>query len=174
MSKECILGGGCFWCIESVYKHLDGVESVTSGYAGGGTDDPSYEMVCTGTTEHAEVVKIQYDENSITYRDILEVFFKVHSPETKNREGPDIGSQYRSVILYNSMEQKKIATEMIEELEESGKYSRIVTEVSELDEFYPAEERHQDYFEKNPSSAYCKMHIPEKISKVESEFDDLA
>lgn len=169
--EKATLGGGCFWCIESVFKMIDGVQKVVSGYAGGSVDNPTYRQVCSGTTGHAEVVQIHYDESIVTYDELLEIFFEVHNPETKDREGPDVGSQYRSIILYHDKEQQTIAEEKIQEMEGSL-FDNIVTEVSELEKFYKAEEKHQDFFEKNPNSGYCQVQIPPKQSKVEKKFDD--
>ena len=142
--NEIIIGGGCFWCLEAAFKEVDGIEKVTSGYAGGQTEDPSYSEVCKGNTGHAEVVKIAFDSEKITLEKILKLFFKLHDPTTKDREGPDIGEQYRSIILYQNDEQKEIIENLIEEKRED--YSEdIVTEVQELKQFYRAEEEHQDY-----------------------------
>ena len=163
--KNIILGGGCFWCIEAALKELEGVEKAVSGYAGGHKEDPSYEEVCKGDTGHAEVVKITYDSEKLTLEKLLRKFFKIHNPTTENRQGPDQGSQYRSIILYNDIEQKKTIDKLIDELGTSYK-EPIVTEIRELDKFYKAEEKHQDYFAKNPESRYCKVQIPPKIEKV--------
>ena len=155
--ETTVLGGGCFWCTEAAYQELDGVEKVTSGYAGGHTENPSYREVCTGTTGHAEVIKIEFNEEKISYREILDFFFRIHNPTTENREGPDIGSQYRSIILYKNTTQKEVAENFLEEKQSEYK-DRIVTELKELDKFWPAGEKHQNYFEKNPEDAYCTMH----------------
>ncbi len=163
---EAVLGGGCFWCVEAAYKELDGVESVTSGYAGGDTDDPSYRQVCSGTTGHAEVVKIVYEEDELSFRDILELFFRIHDPTTEDRQGPDVGSQYRSVVLYQNEDQRETTEAFIEE-KENEYADPIVTDVQQLERFWPAEEKHQDYFEKHPDDAYCRMHIPEKVETAE-------
>jgi peptide-methionine (S)-S-oxide reductase len=169
--NQLILGGGCFWCIEAAFKELEGVKEVTSGYAGGHTEDPSYREVCSGDTGHAEVVKIEYDAEEIGLEEILELFFKIHNPTTKDREGPDIGSQYRSIILYQTEKEKERIQAFIEEKQkEYG--DEIVTEVKELREFYRAEEKHQDYFEKNPEDAYCKMHARPKVEKVKEIKND--
>ncbi|MFC7114103.1 peptide-methionine (S)-S-oxide reductase MsrA [Natronoarchaeum sp. GCM10025703] len=165
------LGGGCFWCTEAAFKELDGVESVTSGYAGGHDDDPSYKAVCRGTTGHAEVVQIAYDPDAISYVDLLEVFFKIHDPTTEDREGPDIGSQYRSIVLYHDDEQREIVEDFVYELDASGLYDdSIVTDIEPLEMFYEAEKHHQDYFEKNPQDAYCRMHAAPKVEKVREQF----
>ena len=163
-------GGGCFWCLEAVYQEIDGVESVVSGYAGGEVPNPSYRQVCTGDTGHAEVVQITYDPSAISYRDLLEVFFTIHDPTTKDRQGPDVGSQYRSAIYAHSDEQLETAEAFVAELEHEGIYDGIVTEIEPLDTFYEAEEYHQNYFEKNPTDAYCRMHAAPKVEKVREKF----
>jgi len=166
MAKNAYLGGGCFWCLEAAFKELDGVKKVSSGYAGGYTEDPSYREVCSDKSEHAEVVKITYDESEISYEDLLSLFFKIHDPTTENREGPDIGNQYRSIILYENEEQKKRIEDFIEE--ERQYYSEdIVTEVKPLEKFWPAEEKHQNYYEKNPDDPYCRAHVSKKVKKAE-------
>lgn len=162
---QIILGGGCFWCTEAAYKNLKAVEKVTSGYAGGNTEDPTYREVCSGETGHAEVVKVQYNEDSIGLEKLLEFFFKIHDPTTENREGPDVGSQYRSIILYNSEEQKERIEAFIENIRDDYG-DEIVTEVRPLQKFYRAEEKHQDYFENNPNDAYCRMHAGPKVEKA--------
>ncbi|WP_414837566.1 peptide-methionine (S)-S-oxide reductase MsrA [Candidatus Nanosalina sp. VS9-1] len=162
---QIILGGGCFWCTEAAYKQLNGVEKVVSGYAGGHTENPTYREVCNGDTGHAEVIKIEYDEEKISLEKILEFFFKIHDPTTKDREGPDVGSQYRSIILYNSEQQKKEIEAFIEKIRKDYQ-DEIVTELRPLEKFYRAEEKHQDYFEKNPDDAYCTMHAQPKVDKA--------
>jgi peptide-methionine (S)-S-oxide reductase len=165
------LGGGCFWCTEAAFKELDGVESVISGYAGGHADNPSYKAVCRGTTGHAEVVQITYDPEEISYVDLLEVLFKIHDPTTEDREGPDIGSQYRSIVLYHDDEQRELVEDFVYELDASDLYDdTIVTDIEPLETFYEAEEHHQDYFEKNPQDAYCRMHAAPKVEKVREQF----
>lgn len=171
--EKLTFGGGCFWCIEAVFQEVQGVNKVISGYAGGSVEDPSYEQVCSGTTGHAEVVQVKFDENKVSESELLDIFFEIHNPETKDREGPDIGSQYRSIILYKNSEQKEIINKKVEELEDH-KYNDIVTEISELEDFYVAEDKHQDFYEKNPNYPYCQMHIPEKLSKLEDKFSNLA
>lgn len=166
------VGGGCFWCLEEPYKRLRGVKSVTSGYAGGETVNPTYREVCSGSTGHAEVVQVEYNSAEITFKNLLRVFFALHDPTTKNREGPDVGSQYRSIILYHNDKQREVAENYIDELEGNA-YSKIVTEVKPLKEFYRAEEKHQDYYDKNPNQPYCTMHIPPKLDKVTDEFSEL-
>jgi peptide-methionine (S)-S-oxide reductase len=165
------LGGGCFWCLEAVYVELEGVEQVVSGYAGGSTPDPTYRQVCTGTTGHAEVVQITYDPDVTTYRELLEVFFSIHDPTTLNRQGADVGSQYRSAIFYHDEAQKDVAEEIIAELEEEDIYNNpIVTEVTSLDTFYEAEDYHQDYYAKNPNKGYCQVVIAPKLAKFRQKF----
>jgi peptide-methionine (S)-S-oxide reductase len=163
--REIILGGGCFWCTEAAFKQLEGVEKVTSGYAGGDTENPTYREVCSGETGHAEVIKIQYDEEKLGLDKILELFFRIHDPTTEDREGPDVGSQYRSIILYESEQQKERVEAYIEKIRENYQ-DEIVTEIRPLEKFYKAEEKHQDYFEKNPDDAYCTMHAAPKVEKA--------
>jgi peptide-methionine (S)-S-oxide reductase len=163
--ERAVLGGGCFWCTEAAYKELGGVKHVTSGYAGGHTQNPSYREVCSGKTGHAEVIEIKYDEEKVSYREILELFFRIHNPTTKDRQGQDTGTQYRSIILYNSEEQEETAEKFLEE-KQSEYEDEIVTELKELDKFWKAEEKHQDYFEKNPEDAYCTMRAQPKVEKA--------
>ncbi|MFA9427712.1 peptide-methionine (S)-S-oxide reductase MsrA [Natronorubrum sp. A-ect3] len=170
--ERATFGGGCFWCVEAAFEELDGVESVISGYAGGHTDDPSYNAVCSGRTGHAEVVQLEYDPETIAYEDLLEVFFTIHDPTTKDREGPDIGSQYRSAIYAHSDDQLETAEAFAAELETEGLYEGIVTEIEPLETFYEAEEYHQNYFEKNPNDAYCSMHAAPKVEKVREKFSE--
>jgi peptide-methionine (S)-S-oxide reductase len=166
-TKIATFGGGCFWCTEAVFRRIDGVVSVTSGYAGGTKSDPSYEAVCTGATGHAEVIQIEYRPEEIDYKRLLEIFWNTHDPTTLNQQGADVGTQYRSIVLYHDEEQKNIAIETKNEVEQSGKYSRpIVTEIVPLSEFYPAEEYHQDYFKKNPQMSYCRFVIQPKLEKL--------
>ncbi|SNR26219.1 peptide-methionine (S)-S-oxide reductase MsrA [Halorubrum vacuolatum] len=170
-TETATLGGGCFWCVEAAFKELPGVVEVTSGYAGGHTEDPTYREVCSGRTGHAEVVAVEYDPDVLPYPDVLKVFFTVHDPTQLNRQGPDVGSQYRSIILTHDDEQARIAAEYIEELEAESVYDdEIVTEVEPLSTFYRAEEKHQDYYEKNPGDAYCTFHADPKIEKVRNLF----
>jgi len=165
------LAGGCFWCLEAVYLDLQGVESVASGYAGGRRPNPTYEQVCTGTTGHAEVVQVVYDPARISFGDLLDVFFTIHDPTTLNRQGADVGTQYRSAIFYHDAEQKKVAEEKIAALVAEHLWDDpIVTEVTPLDMFYPAEEYHRDYFNRNPSQAYCRAVIAPKVAKARSKF----
>lgn len=165
------LGGGCYWCVEAVYEILDGVIDVRSGYSGGTVENPSYESVCTGKTGHAEVIQIAFDSTKTSVDEILKVFFTVHDPTTLNRQGADIGTQYRSVIFYHNEDQKRIALEIIKALNEQNVYpSKIVTEVSPMSVFYVAEEYHQDYYERNSEQGYCRMVIQPKIEKFEKVF----
>ena len=158
--ETATLGGGCFWCVEAVLLDLKGVDRVQSGYAGGTTPNPSYEEVCRGTTGHAEVVQVDFDPQVITYPEILEVFFAVHDPTTLNRQGADVGTQYRSIIFFHTPEQEKQAREVIQALEREGIWnSPMVTEVSPLTAFYPAEAYHDDYFSRNPQQPYCQAVI---------------
>jgi len=160
------LGGGCFWCIEAVFSELKGVQSAISGYSGGKTESPTYEQVCSGRTGHAEVVQITFNPKIISFKDILEVFFTVHDPTTLNRQGYDVGNQYRSVIFYHSDEQKKIAEEVIKELDKSKKWkNKIVTEVKQFDKFFEAEPYHQNYFKINATERYCRTVIEPKVNK---------
>jgi len=165
------LGGGCFWCLEPVYEDLQGVKDVVVGYSGGHVPDPSYRRVTTGTTGHAEVVQVYFDPDEISYREILEVFFTIHDPTTPNRQGADIGPQYRSIILYHDQEQRATAEEVIRELEEEGVWNRpIVTEVVPFEVFYKAEEYHQEYYKKNPGAGYCQVVIAPKVSKFRQTY----
>lgn len=169
MTEYATVGGGCFWCIEAAYKELAGVESATSGYAGGATADPTYREVCNGQTGHAEVVRIAYDSDVLDFEKILEVFFAIHDPTQLNRQGPDVGTQYRSIILAESDEQERLASAYIDALDEEYD-DEIVTELAQVDEFYPAEEHHQDYYEKNPNDGYCQYHAQPKVEKVQKRF----
>jgi peptide-methionine (S)-S-oxide reductase len=165
------LGGGCFWCLETVFERLQGVERVVSGYAGGHTPNPSYELVCTGTTGHAEVVQITFDPAVIPYRDLLGVFFVTHDPTQLNRQGADVGTQYRSAIFHHSPEQKAAAEKAIADVAAKGIWKdRIVTEVAPLTAFYPAEDYHQEYFANNPSAGYCQVVIAPKVAKFRKQF----
>jgi peptide-methionine (S)-S-oxide reductase len=176
MSKEqskelATLAGGCFWCLEAVYKELRGVERVVSGYAGGHVERPSYRDVCDGTTGHAEVVQITFDPSLVSYKELLEVFFTIHDPTTLNRQGADVGTQYRSAVFYHTPEQRETAEQTIAEMEAARVWdSAIVTEVVPLDRFYPAEDYHQDYFENNPSQPYCRAVVAPKVSKFRKLF----
>jgi peptide-methionine (S)-S-oxide reductase len=167
-------GGGCFWCIEAVFDDLEGVERTVSGYAGGDTDEPTYEAVCAGTTGHAEVVQVIYDPDLLDYEDLLSVFFAIHDPTTKNREGPDVGSQYRSIVLYHSQDQREAVEEYVADLDAEGVYDDIVTEIEPLEHFWEAEAKHQNFFERNPNHPYCTAQIPPKLEKVTEKFPELA
>ena len=165
------LGGGCFWCLEAVFEQLQGVASVVSGYAGGAMPNPSYEQVCTGTTGHAEVVQITFDSEVIGYRELLEVFFTIHDPTTLNRQGGDVGTQYRSVIFYHTPDQQAVARKVIEKLEASGTWdSPIVTTVEKYEGFYPAEEYHQGYYRGNRERPYCQAVIGPKLAKLRRKY----
>lgn len=171
--ETATLGGGCFWCTEAVYKELKGVVDVKPGYSGGTIKSPSYKEVCTGRTGHAEVVQITFDPSVVSFSDILEVFFMTHDPTTLNRQGNDVGTQYRSVIFYHSEKQKETAEKVIRLFKEEKVYDKpIVTEVSEFSVFYPAEDYHFDYFENNPNQPYCQYVIVPKIEKFRKIFKD--
>lgn len=165
------LGGGCFWCSEAIFTELRGVEKVASGYSGGNVPNPSYEAVCTGKTGHAEVIQITFDPEIISFRELLEVFFTIHDPTTLNRQGSDVGTQYRSAIFYHAPEQEKIAREVIAELEKANVWDApIVTEITPFKAFYPAEEYHREYFERNPEQPYCRIVIAPKVAKFRKQF----
>ena len=167
------LAGGCFWCLEAVYEQLEGVERVVSGYSGGETEDPTYEQVCSGITGHAEVVQLHFDPEEISFREILEVFIAIHDPTTLNQQGGDIGTQYRSAIFWHSDEQRQTAEAMLEELDGSGLFDTpIVTEVVELERFWPAEDYHQQYFGRNPNQPYCQVVVNPKVRKFQEKFTD--
>ncbi|MBY9000268.1 MAG: peptide-methionine (S)-S-oxide reductase MsrA [Candidatus Heimdallarchaeota archaeon] len=172
--KEIVtLGGGCFWCIEAIFQELNGVEEAISGYSGGSVENPSYEQVCSGATGHAEVVQVAFNPKKITFKKILEVFFSTHNPTTLNRQGNDVGTQYRSVIFYHTPEQRRIAKEMIDELNSSGSLEgSIVTELSAFSVFYKAEDYHQEYFKINASQPYCKVIIQPKVEKLRENYVD--
>lgn len=166
-------GAGCFWCVEAVFQELKGVERVVSGYSGGRVKNPSYREVTTGRTGHAEVVQITYDPSVIGYDELLEVFWSVHDPTTLNRQGADVGSQYRSVVFWHNEEQRKMAEWYREKLDRSGAFSKpIVTEISPYTEFYPAEEYHQEYFLNNPNQPYCRIVIRPKMEKFREVFSN--
>ena len=165
------LGGGCFWCLEAVFDELRGVEDVVSGYAGGAVPNPSYAQVCSGLTGHAEVTQVTFDPGVISFKELLEVFFTIHDPTTPDRQGYDIGTQYRSITLYHSGEQREIAEQTIRELNAAELWDApIVTQVQPVDVFYPAEEYHQEYFVRNPEQGYCRMIIAPKVAKARSHF----
>lgn len=169
--KKATFGSGCFWCTEAVFERLKGVHSVVSGYAGGTVENPTYEEVCNGTTGHAEVTQINYDPAVITYDELLEVFWKTHDPTTLNRQGNDVGTQYRSVIFYHDEEQKQLAGKYKEELDKSGTWDKpIVTEISPLTNYFEAEDYLQDYYKNNPYQGYCVFVIAPKVEKFEKVF----
>ncbi len=168
MMETAVFGGGCFWCTEAAFKEVGGVEEVTSGYAGGHVEDPTYRQVCSGETGHAEVVKLDFDPAAVTYEELLEVFFSIHDPTQEDRQGPDTGEQYRSIILHTSEKQREKAGEKLEELREKLQ-DTVYTELKPLQDFYPAEQKHQDYFEKNPEDAYCRIHVKPKVQKVKDK-----
>jgi len=169
--ESATLAGGCFWCIEAVFKEVDGVAHVISGYTGGTTVNPTYEQVCTGKTGHTEAVQVRFNPSKISYREILEIFFSVHDPTTLNRQGADVGTQYRSAIFYHNEEQKAVAEALIREFEQANLWNKpIVTQVVALDKFYPAEDYHQEYFSKHPEEGYCQMVISPKIGKFRQKW----
>jgi peptide-methionine (S)-S-oxide reductase len=170
-TETATLGGGCFWCLEAVYDELQGVTGVTSGYAGGHVDNPTYRQVCNGNTGHAEVVQVSFDPQQISFREILEVFFTIHDPTTLNRQGADVGPQYRSAIFYHSPEQRETAETIIQELEAARAWRNpIVTEVTAAGTFYPAEDYHQEYFKYNAAQPYCQVVIAPKLTKFRETF----
>ena len=168
---QAIFGGWCFWCTEAVFLSLKGVESVISGYAGGRIENPSYEQICNGDTEHAEVIQINFDDQQIDFKQLLDVFFATHDPTTLNRQGNDVGTQYRSVIYFENAEQQQQASDYIDSLKADG--LNIVTELSPVPTFYPAEDYHQNFYARNPSQGYCNFAIPPKLMKLRSKFNDL-
>lgn len=170
-TETATLGGGCFWCLEAVYQELKGVSRVESGYAGGHVCNPRYEQVCEGTTGHAEVVRVEFDPDAVSYREILEIFFTIHDPTTLNRQGNDIGTQYRSVIYYHDERQREIAQHVIAEMANVWD-APIVTELSPAPEYFPAEDYHQDYFRKNPLQGYCAYIIAPKVAKFRKTYAD--
>ena len=171
--QNATFGGGCFWCTEAVFQNLKGVTKVTSGYMGGKTVNPSYEDICAGDTGHAEIIQIEYNEKEISFNDLLLIFFKTHDPTTLNRQGNDVGTQYRSVIFYHSQEQKKQAEEMIDNLTKEMVFDKpIVTEITPISEFYRAEEYHQNYYNTNPYKGYCALVIQPKLAKFTEQFKD--
>lgn len=168
------LAGGCFWCTEAVFQKIRGVEHVESGYTGGDTEHPTYERVSMGTTGHAEAVQVHFDPGVVSLRDILKVFFATHDPTTPNRQGADVGTQYRSAIFYGSPEQREVAEGLIAELDAQGLFDApIVTEVAALEEFWAAERHHQDYYRENPKQGYCRVVIDPKMAKLRAEYADL-
>lgn len=175
MSQEkqevATLGGGCFWCLEPIYEELKGVQDVVVGYSGGKSVNPTYQQVCTGGTGHAEVVQVTFDPGVISFEEILRVFFTVHDPTTLNRQGADVGTQYRSVIFYHNEEQKQIAEKVIKQIESEGIWDApIVTELAPFKEFYKAEDYHQEYYKNNPNQGYCRVVIEPKVAKFRQKF----
>ena len=167
-------GGGCFWCTEAVFEVTKGVHSAVSGYSGGNVPNPSYEAVTTGRTGHAEVIQVEYDPSVITYEKLLEIFFRTHDPTTLNRQGPDVGTQYRSVIFYHDNEQRQLAEQVVTALNTSRAFGKpVVTQVAPLEAFFPAEEYHQDFFAKNPYQGYCRAVVGPKVEKYRKAFADL-
>jgi peptide-methionine (S)-S-oxide reductase len=165
------LGGGCFWCLEAVFEQLEGVEQVVSGYAGGHVPDPTYRQVCSGETGHAEVVQIRFDPELVSYRQILNIFFTIHDPTTLNRQGADVGPQYRSIILYHDETQRKVAAQVMAEIEQAGIWDDpLVTEVVPLDVFYQAEDYHQEYYRRNPYQSYCRVVVAPKVAKFRQNY----
>jgi peptide-methionine (S)-S-oxide reductase len=173
MREVATLGGGCFWCLEAVYEQLKGVERVRSGYAGGHVPSPTYHQVCSGTTGHAEVVEVTFDPAVVSYREILEIFFTIHDPTTLNRQGADVGTQYRSVVFYHTPQQKAEAEEVIRDLEAEAVWEEpIVTQVVAASEFHPAEDYHQEYYRRNPAQPYCQVVVAPKVAKFRRKFLD--
>jgi methionine-S-sulfoxide reductase len=172
--ETATFASGCFWCTEAVFQQLRGVKSVVSGYTGGHVPDPTYEQVSSGATGHAEAIQITYDPTVVSYDELLKVFWQTHDPTTLNRQGHDIGTQYRSAVFYHNDEQRQVAEQYKKQLDQSGAFDGpIVTEIARLEEFYPAEKYHQKYFELNPEQAYCQMVIRPKVEKFKKEFKDL-
>ena len=169
--QQALFGGGCFWCVEAILLQLQGVEKVVSGYAGGHTNNPRYDDICRGDTQHAEVILVDFDESQLSFKQLLDVFFTTHDPTTLNRQGNDVGTQYRSVIYYLNPEQQQQAQHTIEQLKAEN--LNIVTELSPAPQFYPAEEYHQNFFARNPTQGYCNFSIPPKLMKLRSKFQHL-
>jgi peptide-methionine (S)-S-oxide reductase len=170
-SETAVLAGGCFWCLEAVFEQLRGVERAVSGYTGGVVEEPSYEDVCSGRTGHAEAVSLTFDPSVVSYRDLLEIFFSIHDPTTLNRQGADVGTQYRSAIFFTSEAQRRTAELVIKELEASGVWKGIVTQVAPLKKFFEAEEYHQEYFRRNPQQGYCRMVVAPKVAKFRKKWE---
>lgn len=173
MGGVIVLGGGCFWCLDALYRRVKGVQTVTSGYAGGTTERPSYELVCTETTGHAEVVKLEFDPNVIELNTILDIFWAMHDPTTRNQQGSDVGTQYRSAIYYTNDAQKQIIDDSIKKTAKKLWSKPLTTEIKPLDIFWPAEDYHQDYFNKNPEQGYCQIIINPKLAKFKKKFGHL-
>jgi len=173
ITEVATLAGGCFWCLEAIFKGVDGVEDVTSGYTGGTTINPTYQEVCTGTTGHAEAVQLAFNLSKISYREILQIFFSVHDPTTLNRQGGDVGTQYRSAIFYHNDRQRAIAEDLIGEFNEAQLWKKpIVTQVVPLDKFYPAEDYHREYFLRHPEQSYCQVVISPKVNKFRKQWKE--
>ena len=173
-NQVAVFGGGCFWCTEAVFDELRGVKSVVSGYAGGKSRNPTYEQVCMGNTGHAEVIKIEFDAGEISFRDLMTVFFATHDPTTLNRQGNDVGTQYRSTIFFANEQQKIAAAAFVRELEDAKTFKNpIVTTLEPLNEFYPAEDYHQKFYANNPYQPYCQYSIPPKLNKLHKQFSAL-
>jgi peptide-methionine (S)-S-oxide reductase len=171
--EKATFGSGCFWCTEAIFQELNGVEAVISGYAGGHVDSPTYEQVCSGSTGHAEVVQIHYNPEIISFKELLEVFWQTHDPTTLNRQGADVGTQYRSVVFHHNIDQKELAEEIKKKLDESGAFDDpIVTEISPINIFYEAEKYHQNYFQNNPGQGYCSFVIAPKLEKFRKVFEE--
>ncbi|MCF2947306.1 peptide-methionine (S)-S-oxide reductase MsrA [Paraglaciecola aquimarina] len=169
--ETATLAGGCFWCLESAFNSVAGVKSAFSGYAGGHLDNPSYEQICQGDTGHAEVVQVNFDTDQLSYRDVLEIFFALHNPTQLNRQGNDIGTQYRTGIFYHDQKQKQIAAEIIQEISDEEIWpDPVVTELVEINNYYQAEDYHQDYFSNNPQNQYCNMVVAPKLAKFKQKF----
>ena len=170
-TESAVFGGGCFWCTEAIFTELKGVTKVEPGYSGGAVPNPSYEQVCTGSTGHAEVVRVTFDPSVITYTELLQIFFTVHDPTTKNRQGADVGTQYRSIILYQTPEQKSTAEQVVKDVEARGIWNApIVTQLEPFEAFYPAEDYHRDYFKNNPRQPYCQIVIAPKVRKFREHY----
>jgi peptide-methionine (S)-S-oxide reductase len=165
-TETAVFGGGCFWCLDAQFKLVPGVVKVTSGYAGGTKDNPTYEQVCSDQTGHAEVIQVEFDPSKVSYQDLLHKFFYAHDPTTLNRQGADVGTQYRSIVLYQNDEQKQIAEKVKAEAQKDWS-NPIVTEIVPLKRFFPAEDYHQDYFAKNPSQGYCQLVVAPKVKKFQ-------
>lgn len=171
--EKATLGAGCFWCVEAVFDQLKGVESVQSGYSGGHIQSPTYEEVCTGRTGHAEVVQITYNPQMIKFEELLEVFWTVHDPTTLNRQGEDVGTQYRSAIFYHNQPQKKVAEDYIKQLNQAKTFAeKIVTEVTKFEVFYPSENYHDNYYKRNGDQPYCRMVVRPKVNKFQKQFQN--
>ena len=172
--KTATFGSGCFWCTEAIFELVEGVNDVVSGYSAGNTENPTYKEVTSGRTNHAEVVNIIYDPSKVTYLELLEIFWRTHDPTTLNRQGADVGTQYRSIILFHDADQKKLSEQTFKKLDESGAWnSPIVTKIEKFEKFYPAENYHQNYYELNPNNSYCSFVISPKVDKFKKVFSDI-